>query len=129
MKELIGKTIESAWTDQVHERLAFVCTDGTIFHYTTEAECCSSTWIQHVENAEYLIGGTVLDWEEVDMPRPEDADSYDVIKCYGVRLTLEDRPPFFFEFRNASNGYYSGSIDGGLVSKLPQDLIPLTEDF
>ncbi len=112
MQELIGKKIVKVGISQDKTVLGFEIEDGSKLAYYTEGDCCSSSWIEHFSNAEYLAGSRVVGVEEIDVPGVGDDEQNDgdFIQCYGVRISLFGKPPFEFEFRNSSNGYYGGCI-------------------
>lgn len=112
MKELIGKRIVAAYLSSDKTVLGFECDGGECLTYTTEGDCCSYSWIEHFSNSEYLAGSKVLGVEEIDMPGVEPHGDHEYIQCYGVKILLEGRPAFEFEYRNSSNGYYGGYITG-----------------
>lgn len=135
MQELVGQTIVSVEIDPSHCYLRFKTENRDILIYETEGDCCSSSWIEHVENADQLVGAKVEGVQNVDMSHKneDNSDKYECLQVYGVKILLKDRPTFFLEYRNSSNGYYGGYITGPLEPKyLPKKGLvfnPLTEDF
>ena len=114
MKELIGKKIVNAYLSADKTYLGFILEGGERLAYYTEGDCCSHSWIEYFSNSEYLAGALVLDVQDID--GVEGSSDYtssddDCIQCYGVKVILEGRPAFELEYRNASNGYYGGSLD------------------
>lgn len=100
----------------------------TAYVFVTSGDCCSYSWIEHVEDAENIIGKRVTRIENVDY---EDEDCYrgkrlpisendysedspksqEVLKYYITRFWSDDNKYMEIEFRNASNGYYDGEFD------------------
>ena len=113
MKELIGKKILDVMANPEMVYWRFI-TDAGDFDYYCFADCCSESWINHVNGLDELVGGTVQDVEEIDFfallkvePEATRQDS-DVVLFHRVKT---EKGVCTFEFRNSSNGYYGGSID------------------
>lgn len=110
MKELIGKKIVAAYMSSDKTTLGFILEGGERLSYVTEGDCCSYSWIEHFSNSEYLAGSKVLGVQEIDVPGVVEHPDHECLQCYGVKVVLEGRPAFEFEYRNSSNGYYGGYI-------------------
>jgi hypothetical protein len=133
---LAGKTIERVYIGEGDTVLAFQLVGGERAAFYTDGDCCSESWIESVENVSSLIGGKVVGAREIEMG--DVSDTYDAddpppqesVQAYSVEVDVEGRPPFKLEFRNASNGYYGGSLEPLDVSKVKwAELDPLAEDF
>lgn len=131
---LVGKTIERAYIGMDKTLLVFDLAGGERMRFYTEGDCCSKSWIEHMSNVDSLAGGKVTEATDIEMG--DVTDSYekgeapdDQVLSYGVELTIEGRPPFKLEYRNASNGYYGGSIEVLKESKWNREYFeaPLTE--
>lgn len=106
---LIGKKVVSV--DMPVDKLAlrFNLEGGESIFALTDAECCSSTWIESVESPENLIG-TVVAVEDIAMPEPVyDKAAFDCLEFYGCKITTE-KGSCLIDYRNESNGYYGGSL-------------------
>lgn len=110
MKELIGKIVVQAYLSRDKKSLGFELRGGEKLIYHADGDCCSYSWIEQFSNHEYLPGALILDVQKINVPGIESTDDK-CIQCYGVKIVLEGRPAFEFEFRNSSNGYYGGSIE------------------
>jgi hypothetical protein len=127
MSDLIGATvIQLGWRDGA---LVFVTDKGT-FAYEAEGDCCSSSWFEHMSGVQALIGSTVREVSDIDLPDVmEDVDfdesKYDVLAYYGIRI-VSDGGYSDIDYRNDSNGYY-----GGYIVKSSYDSIDteITDDF
>lgn len=122
---LIGKTVTAVRMDDAKTSISFDC-DGSVWSWSAEGDCCSSTWIEHIEGVGRLVGGTVRAVEDIDLPEPTPAENEgrDVLQKYGVRIDT-DKGTAVIDYRNESNGYYGGSLrrtDG-------DNPINVTEDF
>lgn len=131
MKELIGKTVNEIWTDKT--TIIVRCSDGD-FKYVAEGDCCSVSWVEHMENVSELIGATILSVESVErssgMTEKEIEEKHECLDVYGDKA-ITDKGYFILEYRNESNGYYSGwmEFEGKVEFKTPTDLKKITEDF
>jgi hypothetical protein len=131
---LVGKTIERVLISSNKMELGFELTGGERMAFYTDGDCCSQSWIEAVENVDSLIGGKVTGANEIDMG--DVTDTYDeadpppqeFVQAYGVEVSVEGRPTFKLEFRNASNGYYGGSLRKAKHVKW-EDLTLLSADF
>ena len=134
LDSLVGRTIRAVWINADRTLIVFDTDTGRLAFFT-EGDCCSSSWVEHVENAESLVGGTVVDVELLDMPNPTSGSmsppcgdddynpDYHTVQAYGLRVDLAGRPPFLLEFRNMSNGYYGGHIVPVALSPEMQDAL------
>lgn len=77
-----------------------------------DGDCCSSTWIEHVELPAMGFPATVLNVHTLDMPdlTPNDQDDTDVIQYYGCKIST-DKGDIIIDYRNSSNGYYGGNLN------------------
>jgi hypothetical protein len=110
---LVGCWIHEVRIDEEHLNIAFEVCGGRL-NFCAEGDCCSSSWIENVQNAEHLKGSKIVSVEDVEMPSPDQSD-HELLQAYGLRIHLADRnglvrPPFLIEHRNSSNGYYGGSL-------------------
>ena len=93
------------------DSIRFTFTDGSTLVGATWGDCCSTTWIEDIDDATVIGTGAVLmGIDNVDMPDLGDPDEYTTRKYYGIRFTTS-RGQCTLDFRNDSNGYYGGSID------------------
>lgn len=113
-ESLLGKHIRSVFlikdallSDQVH----FLTNEGPVT-WQTHSECCSTTWIEHVDFE--LLGGEVYDvledglppeWYKANPGLPEE----DSLSLYGITIRSA-KGTGTIDFRNESNGSYSGNM-------------------
>lgn len=104
----VGKTITGMKIAADKEALLVQCTDGD--HVVkVDGDCCSHTWIEHVELPALGFPGLVTAVEELALNKdPVDSDG-DYIQFYGCKI-VTDRGEIVIDYRNSSNGYYGGSI-------------------
>lgn len=73
-----------------------------------DGDCCSYSWIEHIEQPENLLG-VVSNIEDVEMPDLGDQPDHDVMSYYGCKIHTE-KGSALLDYRNDSNGYYGGSL-------------------
>jgi hypothetical protein len=110
MKEhcLVGKTIEKIKIATDKKALLFVTDCGEIIA-RADGDCCSSTWIEHMELPAMGFPAKVTAVEDLDMPDLGSPDEYEVIAYYGCKITT-DKGVIVIDYRNESNGYYGGNL-------------------
>lgn len=110
-KYLVGHTINEIKIAEDKKAILFV-TDKENVVARMDGDCCSVTWIEHVETVQ--LPATVLDVEDISMPDfggdDEDGDhDGEVIAYYGCKITT-NKGHIIIDYRNSSNGYYGGDI-------------------
>lgn len=130
MRKLVGHKVMGVFVKNDEEELIFVTATGA-FLYRTYGDCCSQTWFADMTGVKQLIGYTVTQTEAIDVPITfgDVRDRSEEDQNYGIRITT-DGGVCDIVYRNASNGYYGGSID--LVDVLPDTLDkfrPVYEDW
>jgi hypothetical protein len=136
MNRLVGKTVKELCINPARDVILFRCDDGD-FYFVTEGDCCSESWIEHIDDLDHLIGKKIVRVEEVSIDTDFPGTRQDVDRVYLVRLTVEDTYNEFwsFEFRNSSNGYYGGSLSstgeyGDPITQEQKDSVkPIAEKF
>jgi hypothetical protein len=73
----------------------------------TDGDCCSHSWIEHVENADAIIGTPILSVEDLPL-ESEDSDDGRIMH-YGLKITTA-KGTCVLDYRNESNGYYGGNL-------------------
>jgi hypothetical protein len=113
---LLGKTIREVKIAEDGMALLFCLYGGELELVRVDADCCSTTWIEHIEGADALPGATVLSVEEIDMPdsvaTEEDRAKAEVLQVYGCKITT-NKGTCIIDYRNDSNGYYGGNLCWG----------------
>ena len=110
---LIGKTLTGIEISEDRQALRFILADGEII-VDTDADCCSYTWIEHVELPALGFPAVVVSVEDLDLPQQEKPASTfrtdtDSLAYYGCKI-VTDRGEIVIDYRNDSNGYYGGSL-------------------
>lgn len=106
---LVGKTLTGIKIASDREALLFETSDGNAI-VKTDADCCSHTWIEHIELPALGFPATVLSVEDLDLPGSDDNHpEHDCLQVYGCKI-VTDRGEIIIDYRNSSNGYYGGSL-------------------
>ena len=106
-KEWVGLVVESVWREVDREYIKFVFTDGSILYLETYGDCCSSTWIENIDN--FGFKGEILTIEEDNGPVVENHPDHDCLKTYFLTFKT-GYGRLLIDFRNSSNGHYGGSL-------------------
>lgn len=109
LNPLVGKQITGVRVEKGGEKLAFDTNAGQLSLEVT-GDCCSHSWIEHIEGVRNLVGATVLSVSDRDMPGGIEDEEYEYLQFYGYDIKT-DKGNFYFEFRNSSNGYYGGGLE------------------
>jgi len=106
---LIGKKITQIKIADDKEAILFICDDCEI-KARCDAECCSNTWIEHIELPALGFPALVVAVDDLDLPGSEnDHPEYDCLQVYGCKITT-DKGDIVIDYRNSSNGYYGGNL-------------------
>lgn len=108
---LIGKTITRVDIAADRQALRFVLTDGDLV-VNVDADCCSYSWVEHVELPALGFPATVFSVNDIDMPEGAASSFHadaEVLAFYGCKI-VTDRGEMVIDYRNDSNGYYGGSL-------------------
>ena len=108
LNELVGLTILSVDMTGDRKALRFNVEGREPLVYYADGDCCSSSWIEHIEGVARLKG-KVTATEDIDLPGVDADNEWDVVTVYGYGITT-DNGTAVIDFRNASNGYYGGSM-------------------
>lgn len=116
----VGKVIKSISLNKAKDVIDFVFEGGVSKRLTSEGDCCSHSWIEHLEMPNDMAGGmagaTILSVDEADMP-PWDNHVCGIVTCTHDHLAVyhttfhTDMGAIVLEYRNDSNGYYGGWLD------------------
>ena len=109
---LIGKTITGLKIAADKMALLFEVAGGDPVRVLVDADCCSYSWIEHIELPALGFPATVSAVEDLYLDGPYTGNPTidgDVIAYYGCKITT-DRGELLIDFRNDSNGYYGGNL-------------------
>lgn len=126
MDRLIGKTIGAVALSANAYWIRFYTVGGDSYVYECDADCCSESWINHIAGLDALIGHTVAAVEASELPESEPSQRQEWDRVYSYVLVTESGR-CSIEMRNASNGYYGGSLTFTSANVETPKIV--TEDF
>lgn len=107
---LEGKTITQIEISADKKAMRFFLADGESVVARADGDCCSSTWIEHVELPALGLPATVSKVEEIPLPGSVDNhEEYECLAVYGLKIAT-DKGDIVIDYRNSSNGYYGGNL-------------------
>ena len=107
---LIGKTINAIKLASNKEAILFVTDAGEII-VKCYGDCCSHTWIEHINLPGLGFPAKVFTVEELDLPGSKNNHpEHDCLQVYGCKITT-DKGEIIIDYRNSSNGYYGGDLE------------------
>lgn len=108
---LVGKTITGIEIAADRQALRFALADGELV-VNVDADCCSYSWVEHVELPALGFPATVVSVNDIEMPEGAASSFHtdaEVLAFYGCKI-VTDRGEIVIDYRNDSNGYYGGSL-------------------
>jgi len=106
---MANKPLDFITVSENKEYLTFSFQDGTNAIFRAVGDCCSSTWIEHLELPLDVSGKVLLSVEEKDLDTF--VEDYETIQIYQTRFVLSSGETISIEYRNSSNGYYGGWLE------------------
>lgn len=117
---LEGRTILGLAVSHDQHFLRFETEMGPLT-FITEGDCCSETWFADVCGVDALLGARILRIDVLPLPKKAPVDGRcrkDIDKQYGVKF-VTTKGWCDVIFRNSSNGYYGGWVEGPLEQEAP----------
>lgn len=134
---LVGKTLEGIKLTEDRKAILFV-TDSEEILAHCDADCCSETWVEHIELPALGFPATAMFTEKLELPGSDDNHPiHDCLQVYGLKIST-DKGDIVIDYRNASNGYYGGWLEwddedfyGGVFGQNNSELswVDVTEDI
>jgi hypothetical protein len=97
--------------------VSFTFQDGGRVSFGAKGDCCSQSWIEHLEAPDDVNGRTLVSVEddrmETDEEPPVSTDECyydDYLQVYQTIFRLDNGESIKLEYRNTSNGYYGGYL-------------------
>lgn len=116
-ESIIGKTLVNIKESNDKEYLKLTFSDGDPLILFTEGDCCSHSWIEHIDIHWDEQPAKITSVEEKEMDRWQEDDNdigHDVIQVYNTKFLLENENGktgcVIVEYRNNSNGFYGGCL-------------------
>ena len=122
--DMIGRTLTSVRLNAKCNRVTFCFEDGFARAFGVEGDCCSNSWIEHLELPRDVAGAKLLSVEDSnritqDHPEHDEENGGEAVAVYNTRF-LTDRGEIVLEYRNSSNGYYGGFLVDAAVPEEAQ---------
>ena len=106
---MINRKLSSVRLTDNRGRVVFEFQDGHVQTFGVEGDCCSHSWIEHLELPGDIAGAELMSVEESGGVEMESSSEYECLQVYNVRFRT-NRGDIVLEFRNSSNGYYGGYL-------------------
>jgi len=107
LSKLNGLNIKKTEYDEQY--LTFTLNDGSKIKYYAEGDCCSSSFIESIDDLDVLQDCVILSTESVSGEQI-DANDYEVHKWTFYKFKT-NKGYATLSFRNESNGYYDGYLE------------------
>lgn len=108
---MLNRKLASVTLDKGRDVITFAFQDGFERRFSVEGDCCSHSWIEHLEMPNDIVGATLLSVDD-SAPVTQDHNEHDdggEIQVYNT-VFATDRGEIVLEYRNSSNGYYGGYL-------------------
>ena len=105
---LIGKVVTDLKIADDKKALLFVTTGEDII-VKVDGDCCSDSWIEHIESPALGFPAKVIGVEDLEMPDAEYDEDEWCLAFYGCKIST-DKGDLVIDYRNESNGYYGGNL-------------------
>ena len=106
---LAGKTLAGVKVSDDKTILTFDFENGESVSYSAEGDCCSNSWIEHITVPPDVAGSEITAW--ADQPMGSFNKDWETIQVYQTSF-LTAKGEIIVEYRNSSNGYYGGWLQG-----------------
>jgi hypothetical protein len=125
LKRLIHIKIIKSFFDN---GMIYLQTDSEVYKLEPYGECCAVCFIQHIESSDILNDSIIVDVDDIELKELEQEEhDGDIVEIWGHRI-ITTKGICTIEMRVDHNGYYGGSLDLSITTKVP-DTAKLLEDF
>jgi hypothetical protein len=125
--DFVGKKIKMVLISEDKREMAWHVDDAW-YSVVAEGDCCSYSWFEHCDAGDVLQDCTLTAFEDFSMDSKNDPSGYEVILINMLKFTTS-KGYCTIEFRNSSNGYYSGWADIKLSKKNNYNGFEVLGDF
>jgi hypothetical protein len=116
--DFVGKTINAAMIGTSNDRM-FWKVDGEWYDIYAEGDCCSASWFEHCDDGSVLQNAVLTSFESFSRePLKGEERDYETLQIDMLKFKTS-KGYCTIEFRNSSNGYYSGRADIQKMDKEP----------
>ncbi len=106
--DLAGRRLQSVALSDDQELVVFSFEDGAPAVFRVEGDCCSHSWVEHLEAPASVAGRILVDVDDLRTGQEETGDG--LRQSYQTRFALDNGESITIEYRNDSNGYYGGYL-------------------
>ena len=120
--DMLNKPLKSVELRNNKEKITFSFVDGSERSFRADGDCCSLSWIEHLELPPNLEGAIItsveesggIPWDNHECKEPPEGEyqkpcGHDCLSVYNI-LFFTNKGTITLEFRNDSNGYYGGYL-------------------
>ena len=104
------KPLHSVTLDDANEVITFTFEDGSTVKFAAEGDCCSHSWIEHLEVPAVVSGRTLVEVQDERTGQETVGEYDDLRQFYQTIFRLDNGDSIKIEYRNDSNGYYGGYL-------------------
>ncbi len=109
IESLVGKKVIDAVINEDKNIIVLETNSGFLF-LSWVGDCCAECYLAHINGAENLIGGLILEANNSEWSDVSRNEEYEVIESMGTNIKT-DKGYVTFESRVSHNGYYGGRIN------------------
>jgi hypothetical protein len=113
--QIVGKKIKGVVLHGDHTVLTFILEDGGKCIYVATGDCCSRSWIEHITVPDDIKGALVTKVKEFTGQEIGGSKHREDVTVSYQTSFVTDKGEIIVEYRNSSNGYYGGWLEGGKI--------------
>lgn len=112
--DMLNKPLSNVLLVDDGSKVSFGFQDGSRRSFRVEGDCCSYSWIEHLELPSSVAGAVITSVDD-SAPITQDHDDHDsangddYISVYNTAFNTT-YGTIVLEYRNSSNGYYGGYL-------------------
>lgn len=116
LEHFVGKAINKAYINNDNSTMIWQV-DGDWYKLDALGDCCSYSWYEHCDNGPALQDAVLTAFDSYNAENITE-DDYTYIRVDMLKFQT-GKGHCTIEFRNSSNGYYSGWCEVSALSKEP----------
>lgn len=106
--EVKNRPLTSITLSENKEKITFKFQDGTQRILGVEGDCCSTSWVEHMDIPDNLEDQRIV--EIIENRSEEEISEAGWLRSYQTKFVTDKGNIISLEYRNESNGYYEGSL-------------------
>jgi hypothetical protein len=110
-EKLLNRPLDSVVLEKNGELITFYFLDGSAESFAVEGDCCSHSWIEHLEMPNDVKGASITEISETQESNDKlsHTEGYEEVVNYYTKFSTQ-AGDIVLEYRNDSNGYYGGYL-------------------